>query len=150
MTLSRLNAIHCLRLYAAYYLSCQSRLDEDRELYGQPLWSNHFRDRRQVFYGYHWLIRQDGVAERLLEDKNIAWHAGSWHVNTRSLAIAFDDNLHGRQPAAEALGAAAGLIKTNYSRVKFDCIIAHSDVMSRPSQLSMAAWRDQLLSLIEG
>ena len=146
MTLTRLNAIHCLRLYAAYYFSCKDRQDDDFKLYGQALWSNHFQNDQQVFYGYHWLIRQDGQPLRLLSDESIAWHAGCWHVNTRSIAMAFDDNLHGGRPTEAALRTAVRLIKTHYPAVRAETIIAHSDVRSLSDQLSMAAWRDRFLS----
>lgn len=147
MTLDRLNAMHLLRLYAAYY-------GVDENLRGQPIYSNHFRDGRQVFYGYHWLVRQDGHCERLLEDEQIGWHSGCWHVNTRSIAIAIDDDLTDSQPDHKVLSAIATLIKANYAGVPPHLVIGHCEVLANskvidnPGKLFLSYWKQKLLDLL--
>ena len=64
MTKQRLSAMHLFRLYAAYYASPST---EELEIKGQPIYSNHFKENKQVFYAYHWLVRMDGTTEKIIE-----------------------------------------------------------------------------------
>ena len=146
LPLDRLNAMHLLRLYAPHYAA-------DSALRGQPIWSNHFRDGRPVFYGYHWLIRADGC-QRLLEDNQIGWHAGCWHINTRSLAVAIDDDLTDKEPSRTTLGVIAELIKRDYAYVASHLVIGHCEVLARskvvnnPGKLFRSRWKQKLLDLL--
>ncbi len=81
MSLGKLSAIGLVRQYGFEYL--EKDISGDR-VGGKPVWSGHFREGKMVFFAYHWLIRPDGRAERLLEDAYIGWHAGNWDTNTRS------------------------------------------------------------------
>ena len=147
MSLSRLNAIHLLRLYAARYYSTKYQPD----LRGQPIWSGHFKNRQQVFWGYHWLIRADGSKQRLLDDKLIAWHAGDWQINRRSLAICIDDDLSDSQPSPVVLNSVADLINDRYPQVAKRAIIGQCQLnpdISNPGSLFVSVWRDKLLKQI--
>lgn len=147
MSLDRLNAMHLLRLYASHYAA-------DNTLRGQPIYSNHFRDGRAVFYGYHWLVSADGN-QRLLEDDQIAWHAGCWHVNTRSIGICIDDDLTEKQPGQATLSAIADLIKNNYPQIADHLVIGHCEVLgnpeivSCPGKLFLPRWKNKLLDLLK-
>jgi hypothetical protein len=121
ITPARLNAIQLLKLYAPHYA-------RTAELSGQPIWTNHFRSGRPIFWAYHWLIREDGSAERLLEDDEIGWQAGDWAVNCRSVAVCFDGNFEAGVPSARMLGAAAKLIQARYPMVRPDGILGHCEV----------------------
>lgn len=121
ITFARLNAIQLLKLYAPHYA-------RTAELAGQPIWTNHFRFGRPVFWAYHWLIREDGSAERLLEDDEIGWQACNWAVNCVSAAVCFDGNFETGVPSARMLGTAAKLIQARYSMVRPERILGHCEV----------------------
>lgn len=126
MPLSRLNAMHLLRLYVPKY---QHPGPDAGLIGGTPIYSGHSDvEGNQVFYGYHWLVRRDGKTERLLPDEAIGWHAGNWDANTRSIAICFDDDLEHGQPAPDAMDAAAELIATGYPQVPSAQIIGHNAI----------------------
>ncbi len=99
------------RLYDARYASA----DKDPFVQGQPAHSGHYRfvDGKlvEVFYAYHWIVRENGKVERLLDDKYVGWHAGNWAENLRSLAIVFDGDYSKKPPPKKALKAAAKLIR---------------------------------------
>lgn len=144
MSLARLNAIQLLTLYASYYSRPKAI---DKHWRGQPIWSNHFRDKKMVFWGYHWFVRTDGRTERLLEDDQIGWQAGCWHVNTRSLAIAFDDDLSHSSPTPESLAAAAEIIR-QYPKVSRQTVIGHCEVnqtAAGPGDKFLDGWKQTLL-----
>ncbi len=100
MRLSYLNALHLLNLYVPKYRHPGPEADV---IGGRPVYSGHERGGNQVFYGYHWLVRQNGTVESLLRDTAIGWHAGNWEVNCRSVAICFDADLQNDQPTEAAL-----------------------------------------------
>lgn len=75
--------------------------------------SGHFKDGREVFYAYHWLILPDGQTIKMLNDDEIGWHAGNWQVNKTSIAIAFHGTYTNEPPSDAAIQACAQLIK-NY------------------------------------
>ena len=124
MTLSRLNAMHLIRLYAARYASGILKPD----CRGQAIWSNHMHEGQQVFWGYHWLVRLDGTSERLLPDESIARHAGKWSVNKYSIGICIDDDLSHSQPSETVLRACAKLIKQHYPHIPQEAIVGHRQV----------------------
>ena len=150
MTLDRLNAMHLIRLYAAWYASDNPGLDKPNA-YGQPIWSNHLQAGRQVFWGYHWLVRLDGQAERLLPDASIAWHAGVWAVNQKSIAICIDDDLSHGQPSETVIRACADLMKSHYPDIAKEAVVGHCQVREDrtcPGALFLPSWRAKLLSYI--
>lgn len=126
ISLERLNAIQLLKLYAPHYA-------RSPELCGRPIWSNHVREGRPVFWAYHWLVRSDGSYERLLEDREIGWQAGNWAVNRSSVAVCLDGNFEQLFPPAPMLYGAAELIGRWYGRVVPNRILGHGEI--NPSTL---------------
>ena len=146
MTHERLNAMHLLRLYGNYY----ARLPASDAQRGQAVWSNHFRDGQPVFWGYHWFVRQNGQTERLLDDSQIGWQSGAWHVNSRSVGICIDDDLSQKSPAPAALEAIAGLIHKYYGNVPRHSVIGHNEVRRAtacPGDLFLDGWKPELIGL---
>ncbi|MEX0749118.1 MAG: peptidoglycan recognition family protein [Candidatus Saccharimonadales bacterium] len=141
MSLARLNAIHLLRLYAAHYAHPPAA---ESQIKGRPIYSGHFKADRPVFYAYHWLIREDGSCERLLEDNEIGWHAGNWQVNCRSVAVCFDADLSQARPSVAALQSVADLLQTNYPSCQ---LVGHREVNPQtdcPGELFLSDWKRQL------
>jgi hypothetical protein len=107
-TLPYLNATQLLRIYVPAYLA-------DGRHHKKPLWSGHFYNGKQVFWGYHWFIFPDGRAERILPDSAIGWHAGNWEVNTRSVGICFAGNFMEQPPNPAMLQACQQIITEHYN-----------------------------------
>ncbi|MCB9820935.1 N-acetylmuramoyl-L-alanine amidase [Candidatus Nomurabacteria bacterium] len=146
MTLERLNAMHMLRIYGSHYASLT-----DPNLKGQPVWSGHFFEGKQVFWTYHWLVREDGFAEQILEDKYIGWQAGNWDINTRSIAICIDDDLSDKEPSKAVIEAIARIIRQRYPRVSPERIIGHCDAYQNticPGHLFHKSWRSKLIEIL--
>lgn len=119
-----LSAVGLYRLYAAYYANPTPRYADIR---GRPLYSGHHRGGTQVFYGYHWIVRGDGSAERLLQDHEIGWHAGDWAVNCRSVGVVFDNDYEDGRPSRIEVEAAAELIRAGYPGVPPHRIVGHRE-----------------------
>jgi hypothetical protein len=142
----RLSAIELARLYAPEYYQQYKRSGE-----AKPVYSGHFRQGRQIFWPYHWMIRQDGTAERLLNDEEIGWQAGDWDINCRSVAICFDGDFEKSTPSEAELASAREVIKTYYGNVTQDRILGHCEVNKDtvcPSQLFLGktGWKHRLLT----
>ncbi|MGH2479159.1 MAG: peptidoglycan recognition protein family protein [Ktedonobacteraceae bacterium] len=146
ISLATLSAIGLLRQYALHYLDDNVLESKVR---GEPIWSGHFRQGQMVFFAYHWLIRPDGVAERLLEDEAIGWHAGNWDINTRCIGIAFSGNYEHNTPPAIQIAAAAQIIKDSYPYVPQERILGHCEVRANgttcPGDRFLSEWKGQLL-----
>lgn len=98
--------------------------------------SGHYRmvngKRVEVFYAYHWIVRNDGRVERLLNDDEVGWHSGSRDDNLRSIAIVFDGDFRKRSPSDKALRAAAKLIREYAERnPRITYLKAHHDVCGK-------------------
>ncbi len=144
---ARLSAIELVRLYAPFYFSPYP--EDNLKIKGQPIWSNHMRDGKQVFWPYHWSIKEDGFAERLLFDNEIGWQAGTWEVNCRSVGICFDGDYEDGQPSEKMLQTAAKLINDNYPGA---VVIGHNEVNLKttcPSKLFLDGWKKDLISLLD-
>ncbi len=149
--LERLNVTHLLNLYAAYYAHPYN--PNDTKLKGQPIWSNHVRKGRQVFYAYHWLVRRDGRVERLLEDQEIGWQAGNWAINCRSVGLCFDNDYASSSPSEIEIKAMASLIKKHYPNVCRENILGHKEVNPKttcPGEGFLSGWKKLLLEAIYG
>lgn len=148
MDLARLNAIHLLNLYVPKY----HNPGPDFEIIGgTPIYSGHADQAgRQVFYGYHWLIREDGSRERLLPDEAIGWHAGDWAVNTRSVAICFDGDFETGRPSLKALESAADLVAQGYAGVESAKILGHNAIVPTvcPGN-EFAIWGEELRAMVD-
>jgi hypothetical protein len=144
---SYLNALHLLRFYAPKY---QQPGTDASLIGGAPIYSGHAGENGDhVFYAYHWLIRADGTAERLLPDEAIGWQAGDWAVNRRSVAICFDADLENASPTDAALASAVHLIVEHYPAAGIPRIIGHGDVvpMICPGN-EFGRWGEELRALV--
>ncbi len=151
LTLHRLNAIHFVNLYMTHY--AKPRYENEGHIKGDPIWSGHFRDGKQVFYAYHWLVRMDGTAERLLKDEEIGWQAGNWDVNKRSVAVCLDNDYTDTDPEPRVLGAVADLMRKHYSHVPTKKVIGHREVNQStecPGNGFLGGWKEELLTLLKG
>jgi hypothetical protein len=149
MTLERLNAIQLLRIYGRYYANPTD--EREKNFKGKPVWSGHFYNDQQVFWGYHWLIREDGSTEHILNDNYIGWHAGNWDINTRSIGICVDDSLTNKEPSDTVIKSLAELIKSNYANITSENIVGHCDVNKKtecPGHLFHESWQHKLKKLI--
>ena len=147
LSLGKLSAIGLVRQYGFEYL--QNKVPGDRAE-GRPVWSGHFREGKMVFFAYHWLIRPDGRAERLLEDAYIGWHAGNWEMNTRSVGIALSGNYEEAIPPLAQIEATAKVIRENYPQTS---ILGHREVrqeasLTCPGAYFLATWKETLLKRV--
>lgn len=152
ISLGRLSAIGLIRQYAYQYL-------EDNVLghrvRGRPIWSGHFREGKMVFFAYHWLVRPDGTAERLLEDAYIGWHAGNWEINTKSVGIALSGNYENAVPPLRQIEAIVQLMKERYPHVSGTNIIGHREVpgvresVTCPGAYFLRGWKETLLQKLQ-
>lgn len=154
MTLGALNALHLLRLYVPVYQS-ESRPIVDSLGSRQPIYSGHFDESgEQVFYGYHWHVDRGGNVDRLLADDQIAWHAGDWTVNKRSVGICIDDDLRDCYPTQDSLEAVADILKTHYPDLpKTDEVVVGHNEVSRvlcPGNRFIGGWKKDLLERAAG
>ena len=148
ISLDRLSAIGLVRQYAFQYLADNVLGHRVR---GQPIWSNHFREGQMVFFAYHWLIRPDGTAERLLEDSSFGWHAGDWQINTRSVGIALSGNYEAAIPPLPQIESATRVIHSYYPHVSRNSIVGHREVrkdVTCPGAYFLETWKDMLVSSV--
>jgi hypothetical protein len=146
--LSKLSAIGLVRQYAFQYLAGDVL---GRHVRGEAVWSGHFRQGEMVFFAYHWLIRPDGTAERLLEDTAIGWHAGNWAVNTSSIGIAVSGNYETDTPPYAQIEATARIIREYYPGVAKGSISGHKEVtggVTCPGAYFLQGWKQMLLNLV--
>ncbi len=146
ITAERLNAMHLLRLYVPVYANPSPA----NELTGtEPISSGHNRDGQDIFWAYHWLVRSDGQAERLLEDHEIGWQAGNWGVNCRSIAICIDDDLTDHAPDGAVLEGVAQVIRDNYSQLTInpETVLGHGEIVATecPGVDFVGGWKVKLL-----
>jgi hypothetical protein len=133
ISLPRLNAMELLRLYVPAY---QQPADDDiAKVKGKPIYSGHFRSGRQHFFPYHWIIRQDGTSERLLEDHEWGWHAGNLDVNRRSIGICFDDDLSHKAPNDAMIAEARRIMREYYPWIRPTTtnVVSHEAVSKLPT-----------------
>lgn len=112
--------------------------DPDPYVLGLPAYSGHFRlvDGKlvQVFYAYHWLVREDGTVERLLADTDVGWHAGNWDWNLRSLGICFDGD-YSKTPPSDAAMHACGVLIAEYADLfPLRYLKGHNEVRKEPTE----------------
>lgn len=146
--LAELNAMHLLNLYVPKYRDPGHDVEV---IGGTPVYSGHADfSGRQVFYGYHWLVREDGSREHLLPDEAIGWHAGDWSTNTRSVAVCFDGDFEQGQPSAQALGSAAELMASEYLSVDSARLIGHNAIVQTVCPGGeFDVWGAELRALVE-
>jgi hypothetical protein len=147
--LEKLNAIGLLRQYALHYIENNVL---EQPVRGEPIWSGHFRRGQMVFFAYHWLVRPDGTCERLLEDRAIAWHAGNWKINTRSIGIALSGNYEHATPPVGHIAAAARLMLTHYPSIAPGRVLGHCEVRAHltcPGDRFLHGWKAQLMQYLQ-
>lgn len=145
--LSYLNATHMLNIYAPYFTNPTDK--REKSLKGQPLWSGHFKNGKQVFWGYHWLMRMNGTFEKLLDDGQIGWHAGNWGVNRRSVGICLDNDYERQDPTDDILQKLAAHIKKCYPNIRLQNIIGHREARLGticPGTNFLSNWKAKLLN----
>jgi isocitrate dehydrogenase kinase/phosphatase len=149
-SLKQMNVTHLLNIYAPYFAN--PYVPGEGHLKGQPIWSNHIQGGKPVFYAYHWLLRMDGTAERLLDDSQIGWHAGSWEVNCRSIGICLDNDYEESSPKPEVLDQLAELIRINYAGIEAGRVIGHRAVNPKttcPGNEFLDGWQKELLRRLD-
>ena len=151
LSADRLNAMHLIRLYVPHY---QNPPESDRpHVAGQPIYSGHFREGKQKFWGYHWLVRDAGQVERLLSDDQTGWQSGDWNVNCRSVAICIDDDLVSKKPDGDIMDGIGELINRHYSHLDISptTLLGHTEVnmkTSCPGGEFLGGWKFELLDRI--
>ena len=152
MRTSYLSAMHLIRLYVPIYN--EPSINDVGKVENLPIGSGHWRRDRQVFWGYHWLIRTNGQAERLLYDHEIGWHAGHWPTNRSSVAICIDDDLQHSSPSVEAIAGSARTIEQHYPTVTISptTVLGHREVgtgTSCPGSEFLPRWKQELLRYLK-
>lgn len=147
MTWRRLSAIHLIRLYTGY----EGRKEAQEAIFSErkPVYSNHFRKGEQVFYSYHWLVRENGDIERLLNDSEIGWHAGNWDINCRSVGICIDNDHENSTPSQTVIDSIRKIIATHYPTVHKDRIFGHREINPKttcPGNTFLTEWKVKILS----
>ena len=108
--------------------------DFDPHVKGWTPHSGHYRtvdgEQVEVFYAYHWRIHKDGMAERLLKDNEVGWHANKWSVNCRSVAICFDGDYSSTSPSKTQLQTCAKLMASYRKMFPIKYVVGHKDVSS--------------------
>ena len=148
ISLKRLNTIQLLNLYAVYY---NNPAKHEEHIKRTPIYSNHFQNNQQIFYGYHWFIRMDGSTQRLLNDNQIGWHCGNWSINKKSIAICLDNNYDNSIPSKKLLEKIANIITTNYPQVKIENIKGHREIKTEtscPGNTFLSDWKQELLQFV--
>ncbi len=154
MRATRLSAIELIRLYAPYFI--HPAVEKDCHLIGQPIYSGHVRGGVQVFWPYHWIVRGDGSAERLLADAEIGWHAGDWDTNCRSVAIVLDNDYAWTRPSEREITGIARIVKMHYGLVRLNRIAGHREITPKttcPSNVFLdgqhgPGWKRDLLEYV--
>lgn len=137
---AELEALELIRLYAYEFANA------DKEFYGMPIWSGHFRNNKQTFIPYHYLVRNDGSFEQTLNDQYIGWHCGRWEINCQSIGICVMDDLENKKPTNKSLQTMKEIIK-KYPQAQ---ILGHREVKtttSCPGSLFLGknGWKEELL-----
>lgn len=146
--ISKLSAIGLIRQYGKKYLENDVL---GHKLKGQPIWSNHFLSGEMIFCAYHWLVRQDGTAERLLKDKYIGWQSADTDTNNRSIAIALSGDYEENTPPLEQIKGVAKIIREKYPFVPKKRIFGHREIKKGrtcPGSKFLTGWKKVLLDMI--
>jgi hypothetical protein len=149
-SLSYMNAVQLLNIYAPYYMNPTVR--DERHLKGEAIWPGHFREGKPSFISYHWLMRMDGTFERLLKDEELGWHAGNWEINKQSVGICLDNDYARQDPTAKTLQKLATHIQKNYPEIKPENIIGHCEAREGticPGTNFLDVWKPKLLAYID-
>lgn len=154
-----LSDIHKTRIYKPVF-------DSMEDIVGKKIYSNHFYDKKETFCSYHWLVYPDGKKIKVLKDifkdkdkwfiDNVAWNAGDWGTNGRTIAIAIVGNYLNKFPSKKALASTAKIIADYKKTTGIDPeILGHREVKpvhtSCPGNkfLGEKGWKKILLKEVE-
>ncbi len=117
---------------------------DDPMVKGQPPHSGHYRlvkgRLEEVFFAYHFIIRQNGSMEALLGVHEVGWHAGNWDVNLRSLGICFDGDFSTARPSETALNSCAGLMNALAKSHPIRYLMGHHEAMAAGKTQCPGSW----------
>lgn len=140
ITWQQLSALQLQNVYVPRY-TCEC---DDPVVKGQPPRSGHYRlvkgRLEEVFYAYHFMIRQNGSIEPLLRTEEVGWHAGNWSVNMRSLAICFDGDFSTAHPPEPALIACAGIMNALAKAHPIRYLMGHHEAMAAGKTVCPGSW----------
>jgi hypothetical protein len=140
MTWQQLSELQLKNVYMPRY-TCDC---DDPVVRGQPPHSGHYRlikgRLQEVFYAYHFIIRQNGSMEALLGVHEVGWHAGNWDVNLRSVAICFDGDFSTARPPESALIACAGLMNGLAKSHPIQYLMGHYEAMAEGKTACPGSW----------
>lgn len=144
----KISAIGLIRLYTPKFLSNDFL---GYRLKGLPIWSGHFYNNQQVFFGYHWCVYPDGKAEQWLDDEKIGLQSGVWDTNTRSVGIVLAGNYEHSIPPVSQIQSVAKIIKDQYSSIDKSKILGHLEVKEGrtcPGDKFLGGWKNTLIDLL--
>lgn len=150
MIWQKLSEVERGRIYEAHWKTG----GKDPVVQGLPVHSGHYRivagKKVEHFCTYHWIVRRDGNAERLLWDDERGWHAGNWGVNMRSIGIVLDGDFSTEAPPPAMLATCARLMKAYENREQRALNLSgHTDI--KPTVCPGSWWVDkksELLNLV--
>ena len=141
ITWQELSALQRRTLYEPRY-TCDGC--DDPDVRGQRPHSGHYRlvkgRMEEVFYAYHFMIRQNGAIEPLLRPEEVGWHAGNWAVNMRSLAICFDGDFSTAHPPEAAMIAAGGIMNALAKAHPLRYLAGHQEVILTGPTVCPGSW----------
>ena len=157
ITVEGLSKIHKRRVYKPVF-------DAMRDIVGDKIYSNHFYQGKETFCAYHWLVYPDGRKIKVLKDiikirgkwyvDYVGWHAGTWEVNGKTIAIALVGNYLNSIPPKEALKSVADII-ANYQKktnLKLE-ILGHREVRQTACPgnrfLGRNGWKNVLIGMVK-
>ncbi len=127
LTYDELNGIHLLRLYVPLFRKGVFKGPDGGFL---PVSSGHKYKGKETFVGYHHVVRSDGSAEQLLDDRYVGFHAGHYATNCRSFGIAIIGDLTDQRPTRESVETVKALIK----QVEPKVLIGHREVVVKRNE----------------
>lgn len=142
LTVWELEAVSLLRLYVPHFMQglgnsfvkflLQMHPDIDPAEVAPASGHYELRDGKEVqsFVGYHFMIHPDGRVEQLLKLDYMAFHAGNYAVNARSIGVAFAGDLSDVPPTAAAQAAFKQLLHdlAHKTGMEISYLMGHSQV----------------------
>lgn len=118
--LAYINAIHLFTLYIIPAFD-----NPENSLYGKPVFSGHYDSSgKQVFYGYHYLVRKDGTSTQVLRDEYLGYHARS--ANSYSIGVALIGSFNENPPTEASLQTVREILQ-KYPDTQ---VLGHREVVS--------------------
>ncbi|MEW6686841.1 MAG: peptidoglycan recognition family protein [Candidatus Edwardsbacteria bacterium] len=159
ITVEQLSNIHKWRIYKPVF-------DAMQDTVGDKIYSNHFYEGKETFCAYHWLVYSDGRKIQVLKDiikigdkwyiDNVGWHAGTWEMNGKTMAIAIVGNYRNSIPPKEVLNSVAEIIVSYQKMVETKLnIYGHREVRPTPTAcpgnkfLGEEGWKNILIKTVE-